>query len=932
MKNKQSGPQRAYINRRAVPLWLMAASCGAAGLVAPVQAQDANSTMLEEIVVTGFRGSLASAIETKKNSNNFVDSVNAEDIAKFPDLNLAESLQRIPGIAIDRDGGEGRTITVRGLSSDFTRVRLNGLEALATTGGTDSSGGANRGRGFDFNIFASELFNNIKVNKSQSAEIEEGSLGATVDLQTGQPFDYKGFTFAASAKGTYNDLSEKFNPRTTLLVADQFLDGKVGVLGSVAYSTRNVFEEGATTTRWEVPIPSPSTAPNPSTKFRSVPAGSTAQQAWHPRIPRYGRLDYDQDRLGLTGAVQLQPFDNTRIDLNVLYAKLKQDRTEQYLEAISFSRTGAAGMGGTDLISGVVDDSNALAQGTFNGVDLRSEYRRDKLESDFLQYSVGLDQGIGETITLKMLAGWSSNKQKNPEQTTVSLESYNSNGYSYDFTGNKKLPDFDYGFDVTDPANWTWSTSSSLGDASLIRMRPNKTTNEFVNYRGDLLWDATDNVTLKTGFAWKKYDFKTEEWRRVNENAVALPSGTTVAQISKLFSGLGRNMSVPDGTPTSWIVPDLDKIADLLGIYCNCVNQYGNFTLSKDNQLGQNRDVTEKDLAFYGQADFNFEVLGKAVRGNIGIRRVKTEQQAFGYVGTRATTTNRSYWDTLPSMNVSVEATEDVFVRFAAGKVMARPRLPDLTPGGSINTQSKTLTIGNPDLEPYRANTIDLGLEWYPDRETLVSFGFFYKDIKTYIQNVASSQVLRTVELPLESLPTAELDNVYTVTRAQNTEGGPLKGIEISLQRPFTFLPAPFDNMGGILNYTHVKSNITYNLPSGATNTTRTEPLVNLSPNSLNATLYYETEQFSVRVSGAFRDAYLTNVAPGNNIDVRGKNSTFNLDFNASYNINENLTVSFEAINLTDQYDDKWVGRDLQAMDTYVHSGRQFFLGASYKY
>ncbi|SNS19894.1 MULTISPECIES: TonB-dependent receptor [unclassified Azospirillum] len=932
MKKNQVGRQAVWTCGRQVPMWLMAASCAAA-LAAPASAQDAGGdTTLDEIVVTGFRGSLASAIETKKNSSNFVDAVNAEDIAKFPDLNLAESLQRIPGIAIDRDGGEGRTITVRGLSSDFTRVRLNGLEALATTGGTDGSGGANRGRGFDFNIFASELFNNIKVNKSQSAEIEEGSLGATVDLQTGQPFDYKDFTFAASAKGTYNDLSKKYNPRATLLVADKFLDDKIGVLASAAYSTRNVFEEGASTTRWEVPVPSPTTAPNPNTKFRSVPANLAAQQAWHPRIPRYGRLDYDQDRLGLTGAIQLQPFDNTRIDLNVLYAKLKQNRTEQYLEAISFSRTGAAGMGGTDVVSGVIDDKNALVQGRFNGVDMRTEYRRDELNADFLQYSVGLDQGIGESVTLKLLAGWSSNTQDNPEQTTVSLERYNSNGYSYDFTGDKKLPGFDYGFDVTNPANWAWSSSSAQGDASLIRMRPNKTKNEFVNYRADLLWDATDNVTLKTGFAWKKYDFKTEEWRRINENAVALPAGTSVAQISKLFSGFGRHMDMPAGTPSSWIVPDLDKIGEILGIYCNCTNQFGNFTLSKDNQLGQNRDVTEKDLAFYGQADFNFEVMGKAVRGNIGLRRVKTEQNAFGYVGTRPTTTDRSYWDTLPSMNVSVEATEDVFVRFAAGKVMARPRLPDLTPGGSINSQSKTLTIGNPDLEPYRANTVDIGLEWYPDRETLVSVGYFYKDIKTYIQNVASTQVLRTVELPLESLPAAELDNLYTVTRAQNTEGGPLKGFEISVQKPFTFLPAPFDNLGGILNYTHVKSNIVYNLPSGATNVQRTEPLVNLSPNSLNATLYYETEKFSVRVSGSFRDAYLTNVAPGNNIDVRGKNSTFNLDLNASYNINEHLTVSFEAINLTDQYDDKWVGRDLQAMDTYVHSGRQFFLGASYKY
>src|SRR3990167_4546260 len=145
---------------------VLAAALGAS------QAQAQDSTV-DEIVVTGFRASLASAIAVKKNENDIVDVINAEDIADFPDLNLAESLQRIPGVAIDRDGGEGRSITVRGLSSDFTRVRVNGLEALATTGGKDGSGGANRGRGFDFQIFASELFNRITVRKSQSAETEE---------------------------------------------------------------------------------------------------------------------------------------------------------------------------------------------------------------------------------------------------------------------------------------------------------------------------------------------------------------------------------------------------------------------------------------------------------------------------------------------------------------------------------------------------------------------------------------------------------------------------------------------------------------------------------------------------------------------------------------------------------------------------------------
>jgi iron complex outermembrane receptor protein len=160
---------------------------------------------LDEVVVTGFRGSLADALAMKRAETGIVDVIKAENVAKFPDANLAESLQRLPGVAVARDGGEGRSISVRGLGPDFTRVRLNGLEAQTTSNGFE---GINRTRGFDFNVFASELFNSLTVRKSPSAETEEGSLGATVDLQTGRPFDKMGTQFAVSTKGSYNDLAE----------------------------------------------------------------------------------------------------------------------------------------------------------------------------------------------------------------------------------------------------------------------------------------------------------------------------------------------------------------------------------------------------------------------------------------------------------------------------------------------------------------------------------------------------------------------------------------------------------------------------------------------------------------------------------------------------------------------------------------------------
>src|SRR6187551_1459805 len=217
----------------------------------PASASATGAETIEEVVVTGFRASLNKALEAKQDQVGAIDMIVAEDIADFPDLNLAESLQRVPGVVIARDAGEGRQISVRGLGPQFTRVRINGIEAMSANGSTDASGGTNRGRNFDFNTFASELFNNITIRKTASAETEEGSLGATVDLRTGRPFDYEGLTMAGSVQLGYNDLTEDSDPRAAFLISNTFADGRFGALLSVAYTSRKLQDDGSSTVRWQ---------------------------------------------------------------------------------------------------------------------------------------------------------------------------------------------------------------------------------------------------------------------------------------------------------------------------------------------------------------------------------------------------------------------------------------------------------------------------------------------------------------------------------------------------------------------------------------------------------------------------------------------------------------------------------------------------------
>ena len=211
----------------------------------------AKDTALTEIVVTGYRSSLQQALDLKRNFDIEEDSIMAEDIGKFPDQNLAESLQRIPGVAVTREEGEGREITVRGLGPQYTRVRINGMEALTTTGGPDNEGGVNRTRDFDFNIFSSDLFNSITVRKTAEASVDEGSIGATVDLKTAHPLDYGKFVLITQAKGNYNDLSGTVGPQFSGLISNTFADGTFGALASVSFAKRSYLDTGASTVRWD---------------------------------------------------------------------------------------------------------------------------------------------------------------------------------------------------------------------------------------------------------------------------------------------------------------------------------------------------------------------------------------------------------------------------------------------------------------------------------------------------------------------------------------------------------------------------------------------------------------------------------------------------------------------------------------------------------
>ncbi|MDB5678873.1 TonB-dependent receptor [Sphingomonas bacterium] len=921
------------------------------------QGSDADQDTGPDIIISGFRGSLAKALDQKKAEAGSTDTILAEDIGKFPDLNLSESIQRIPGVALARDGGEGRSISVRGLGPQFTRVRINGMEALTTAGGADASGGTNRGRGFDFNIFASDLFNAITVRKTADAQTDEGSLGATVDLRTARPFDYKKtFTLAASAQGSYNDLYQKFSPRGAIMAAVQNSAGTIGALVSVAYTKRKLIEEGYSTVRWargsafapgfESYLGTPCVGVGAGGASGAVvspaPQGCTdVNAALHPRFPRYDYYIDDQERLGITASLQFRPTPSTLISIDGLYADFKATREERYLEAPSFSVAGACtaasrattcGIADTDVTAATITNG-ILVKGTFNDVDLRVEDRFDNLDTKFKQITGELNQDFGDSIKLNVLGGYSISDHKNPIQNTITFDQFNVDNYSYDYT-DRANPTFNFGTaNLTSPTAWTLSQ---------LRLRAATAKNTYATGEANLTWKVNDEFDLLFGASYKEYRFATTELRRTNGTTA---NQETVIPASVAATPLSSYSHIVTIRGQSFLAPVYSTAASLFSLTDPTVSG-GAFRLGPEPALGNNSRVQEKDTGVFFQANFRKDLGGVTVRGNMGLRYVQTDQAAtgFGFVGgaVQEVTVPNKYEDFLPSVNLVIEPTDKLLIRLAAADVMTRPSLGSLTPGVAVNVSgaNRTVTVGNPKLAPFRARTYDAAIEYYFGSGSLISVALFQKNIQSFIQTQSSTSTFTGNSLGLpDSLATAACGatpncapglNNWTFSFPANTPGGKLRGFEINYQQPLRFLPGFLKNTGILLNYTQVTSNIQY--LNGAGVVVVTAPLTNLSKRSANATFYYEDKVVSARVSGAYRSKYLTTV-PGTEVGttVQGTAATLNIDASVQLTLTKQIKLTFEGINLTDQYQDQYIEPG-NLLSVYHHTGREFLFGVRFNY
>ena len=904
---------------------LLAAALGGAAVAQDTETGTASQTS-DVITITGYRGSLAQSLNIKREETGSVDAIVADDIADFPDLNLAESLQRIPGVAITRDSGEGRAITVRGLSGEFTRVRVNGMEAIA---GTTGEGSVNRGRSFDFNVFASELFNNIIVRKTASADVDEGSLGAVVDLNTARPFDYdEGTTFVINAQAQYNDLIEEAGPRLAGLFAYNDPAGQWGVTFSAAYSDNATSELGHNTVRWQrarfASVGGVDCLANPTDAGCAEVTG-----AFHPRIPRYGEIALERERLGLTGGFQWRPTDRTEITIDGLYSEYNASRQEYWLEVLFRGNEG--GMDVTDYTYDAA--TNNLTATTVDNAWVRSENYRREWSTQFHQVGINIDHDFTDTFRVNFFAGSAESDTTIPSEVTFMYDDRDYTNFRYDYTDDENpVIAFD-GPSVTDPGNFQLTE---------LRDRPSGATHGFENVSFSAEWDLSPRHSIEGGVSYKKFTFDTYGFRRDagvcgaglfpcdTANGIFGPAGTDALSDSYTFDD-----DQGAGSTSSWVVPSLTGWADYFDLY--------NLPAAVDQ--GSTRSVEEVDMAAFIQLNGSAPIGTMDLDFNIGVRYVETDQSSTGYnSGTQVTVDREPYEDWLPSANVALWINDDLVVRGAAARVMTRPSLGNLTPGGSVDSFNYRVSFQNPYLDPTRADAFDASVEWYFADESLLSFAVFYKDIESRPMSETRTGTYASTGLPLNLLvptsPTAQNpeggplescnpanggSGCWEIRQIGNGPGGSLQGFEVGFQMPFEAmfdnLPPIVEDMGFTGNYTWVDSEVDY---YGGT---ITERLFGLSNTSYNATLYYAGERLEARISAAQRDDYITGTRDG---DFEGYNGTFNVDFSSSYEVNENFQISFEALNLTDDYQDRFTDRNIQRRYEYDHTGRVFIFGVRY--
>lgn len=874
----------------------------------------------DDIVVTGFRQSLRTAINAKRNADRVQEVLSAEDLGKLPEASIAESLARLPGLATNRDRGNGTQISIRGLGPDLVNTLLNGREVVS----------AEANRNIRYEQFPAEMLNGAFVFKSPTATQVEGAIAGQVDLHTVRPLDLKARRIAINLRASYNDLADDIRDASPVGVigsisyVGQFADDTLGL--ALGYSGRR---QANATARTNIFRPAPTFADlnGNGTTAQGLPYdGATSPNNLGDNAP-YGFEALvrggDDIRHGAVAAVQWKPgAGNFELNGDFFYSHVEFDETQRGVRAEGT----LFGNVFSDLTT--VDDN--VTGGTITntgqdfGLDVRNVNETFFFKDDLYAGGVNaLWSADGWTLTGD--AGYSRTHRDQQFVTLRTEYSASANGFTFQdrfginasfLTRPGGVPDYAFNRDLTDPSVnriSEFQIPTNGGGAPLIN-------DELLSLKGDVSREVGGFIGVVSAGA--RYTDRSKDFTQRTQ-----------------FGFIDQAQRVP--IPADLIVGPVrfpgafGKLPQTLAIDIPGALQQFFGTIDPQQSVFDRSSswvVSEKTYAGYVQADIDSSIGGMPLTGNVGVRVVHTKERSSSTMidgtGTATVATpfavENDFTDWLPNLNLTLKLNPEMQVRVAASKAISRAPLDSLNAGFGVFTSGGVPAAfgGNPNLQPFRAKQLDLTYEWYFDRDSALTISGFYKKLDTFIVTQVTPFVM-----------TDAGGNSVTGTFQQpvNGNGGTVKGFEILFQKAFTFLPAPFDGFGTYLNYSYTDSSISV---QEADNAIGTIALPGLSKHVGNATLYYSKSGFEARVAYRYRAAYATELGDTDRLLYTRPEGV--LDFQTSYKFGDGsrlkgVELLFQASNLTDEPFETYYG-DPRLQGRYEKFGRRFMVGAGFSF
>lgn len=905
--------------------WLMT-SCAAIGLftAAGAHAQTAPAAQdetVEEVVVTGsYRRSLEKAVDMKRNAIGFSDSIVATDVANFPEQNLAEALQRMPGVTIERNKGLGGRVSVRGLPSEFTFVTINNLATASGSGGRD----------VEFDIFASEVVQQVTVQKSPRASDEEGGIAGAVNISTARPFDYSGRKLVASAEGAYNSISEKTDPKVSFLASDTW--GNWGGLVSFSAARRTNRTDSNSGINFR-----------PMFRFSEAGGVRAAQAASvlardagviiksNTNRDETGRIIFQdkvgdraylntQDQWGGTASLQYKPTANFDIAFDLMVGGF--DSTEDQYDAAAYSASSRSTL---ETIHAYDKDTLSkygmvvLRDVSYTATQHEMLSKEQINKTDYVQFGTEFNWH-GDSWKLHGLAGYSGAK-KTLDYSNLKHVAYAPSRTRWTEKGGETVKS-------ANPASIDMYNSPSKYLFEAYETTLEKITDDKYAAQADFTKDFAFDAfpALKSIQVGARYTDKSKQ-RQYGALNIQGPGPGSTAWLNT------RTMADSPLTPIGELVPGGDySIRDIT--WSQISNEYARNTFRYAGfktpfTPGDYYEVSEQVTSLYAMTDLGFDVGPVPVTINGGVRYVDTSITSSGYhqiqTPTGGTTytpapvsSDGSYNKLLPSVNFTAELTDSIVLRAAASKTLMRPALTDLAYKRTASWNSFRFTDGNPNLKPTFAEQWEVGLEKYLPEGGLLAVSYFNKKI----QGVVRQALTGTVKNVTKYNANGTIDGVYDfdVYQPVNAEGSyKVNGVELVAIVPFGLFWEPAKGFGINANYTILDSSLT-----GQSIIKVPTPPVGLADKAYNVTVYYENDKFQARVSYNYKDKYVEGI--GYEMYPIWRSGYGQTDISVSYNLNERVQLSLEGINVTDEATRGYtMDPSFPTMDE--KSGRRFSLG-----